>query len=101
MATWPVPFGRDALAIEAAVVEWWRASGARACTRDEVPKGDGWTEAVHITTAADEPRTIAYIEELVAEVARWESAARDVAAALRIAAARYTESEAHGAAELR
>ena len=68
MATWPVPFGRDALAIEAAVVEWWRASGARACTRDEVPKGDGWTEAVHITAAADEPRTIAYIEDLVAEV---------------------------------
>lgn len=41
------------------------------------------------------------VEELVAEVARWESAARDVAAALRTAAARYTESEAHGVAELR
>jgi rRNA maturation endonuclease Nob1 len=68
IATWPVPFGRDALAIEAAVIEWWRASGARACTRDEVPKGDGWTEAVHIAAAADEPRTLAYIEELVAEV---------------------------------
>jgi hypothetical protein len=41
------------------------------------------------------------VEELVVEVARWESAARDVAAALRTAAARYTEAEAHGAAELR
>ena len=41
------------------------------------------------------------VEELVAEVARWEAAARDVAAALRTAADRYTETEAHGAAALR
>lgn len=41
------------------------------------------------------------VEDLVAEVTRWEAAARDVAAALRTAAGRYTESEAHGAAELR
>lgn len=68
IATWPVPFGRDALAIEKAVVGWWRAAGANPCTREDVPDGQGWTEAVHITAAADEPRTIAYIEELVAEV---------------------------------
>lgn len=41
------------------------------------------------------------VEQLVAEVARWESAARDVAAALRDVADRYTESEARGAAALR
>jgi hypothetical protein len=41
------------------------------------------------------------VEELVSEVARWESAARDVAAALRTAADRYAESEARGAAALR
>ena len=38
--------------------------------------------------------------ELVAGVARWESSVRE-AAALRIAADRYLESEAHGAAALR
>ena len=37
-------------------------------SNDELPDGHGWTEAVHITAAADEPATIAYIEELVAEV---------------------------------
>ena len=68
IATWPVPFGRDALAIEKEVVGWWRAAGANPCTREDVPDGHGWTEAVHITAAADEPRTIASIEELVAEV---------------------------------
>ena len=39
--------------------------------------------------------------ELVAGVARWESSVREAAAALRIAADRYLESEAHGAAALR
>jgi hypothetical protein len=39
--------------------------------------------------------------ELAAVVARWESSVREVAAALRIAADRYLESEAHGAAALR
>lgn len=41
------------------------------------------------------------VEDVVAEVARWESAARDVAAALRTAADRYIESEARGATALR
>lgn len=68
IATWPVPLGRDALAIEKSVLEWWSASGARQCRRQDVPGGDGWTEAVHIGTSADEPRTIAFIEERVAAV---------------------------------
>ena len=68
LGTWPIPVGRDAAVIEGRVVEWWQECGATRCTKDEIPKGDGWTEAVHITAAADEPRTIAYIEELVAEV---------------------------------
>lgn len=54
--------------IEDRVVAWWQECGATRCTRDEVPDGHGGTEAVHITAAADEPRTIAYIKELVAEV---------------------------------
>jgi len=68
LATWPIPVGRDAAAIERNVIAWWKQSGATRCKRDELPEGQGWTEAVHITAAADEPRTIAYIEELVAEV---------------------------------
>lgn len=68
IATWPVPLGRDALAIEKSVLEWWSASGARQCRREDVPGGDGWTEAVHIGTSADEPRTIAFIEERVTAV---------------------------------
>ena len=68
VGTWAIPVGRDAQAIERVVVTWWKDSGARRCTRDELPDGQGWTEAVHITAAADEPRTIDYIEELVAEV---------------------------------
>jgi hypothetical protein len=68
LGTWPIPVGRDAALIESRVVEWWQERGATRCTRDEVPNGDGWTEAVHIGPAADEPSTIAYIEELVAEV---------------------------------
>ncbi|MDA0250861.1 MAG: hypothetical protein O2892_13575 [Actinomycetota bacterium] len=39
--------------------------------------------------------------ELVAGVARWESSVREAAAALRLAADHYLESEAHGAAALR
>jgi predicted RNA-binding Zn-ribbon protein involved in translation (DUF1610 family) len=68
LGTWPIPVGRDAEVIERAVIAWWRQSGATRCTRDELPDGQGWTEAVHIAAAADEPRTLAYIEELVAEV---------------------------------
>jgi predicted nucleic acid-binding Zn-ribbon protein len=68
LATWPIPIGRDAAAIERNVIEWWTESSATRCKRDELPEGLGWTEAVHITAAADEPRTLAYIEELVAEV---------------------------------
>ena len=68
LATWPIPIGRDAAVVEGRVVTWWRECGATQCKRDELPEGQGWTEAVHITAAADEPRTIAYIEELVAEV---------------------------------
>ena len=41
------------------------------------------------------------VEELVAEIVRWESATREVAAALRTAAGRYTESEERSAAALR
>ena len=68
LGTWPIPVGRDAEVIERAVIAWWKQSGATRCKRDELPEGQGWTEAVHITEAADEPRTLAYIEELVAEV---------------------------------
>ena len=68
LATWPIRVGRDAEVIERAVIAWWKQSGATRCKRDELPEGQGWTEAVHITAAADEPRTLAYIEELVAEV---------------------------------
>jgi hypothetical protein len=68
LATWPIPIGRDAAAIERNVIEWWTESSATRCKRDELPEGQGWTEAVHISAAADVPRTIAYIEELVAEV---------------------------------
>ena len=68
LATWPIPVGRDAQVIERTVIAWWRERGATRCKRDELPEGQGWTEAVHITAAADEPRTLAYIEELVAEV---------------------------------
>ncbi len=39
--------------------------------------------------------------ELAAGVARWESSVREAAAALRIAADRYLESEAHGTEALR
>lgn len=46
-------------------------------------------------------RSRASVEELVAGIERWESAAREVATALRIAANRYIESEQRGAAALR
>jgi predicted nucleic acid-binding Zn-ribbon protein len=67
LGTWAIPVGRDAVRIERLVVAWWRKRGATRCTRDEVPDGDGWTEAVHIGRV-DEPATIAYIAELAAEV---------------------------------
>lgn len=47
------------------------------------------------------PQSHPAVEELVAEVVRWESTAREIAAALRAAADRYSESEARGAAALR
>jgi hypothetical protein len=52
LGTWPVPVGRDAALIEGRVVAWWGERGATRCTRDEVPDGHGWTEAVHNTAAA-------------------------------------------------
>ena len=55
------------------------------------------THLAHLAESRSHPA----VAELVSEVARWESAARDVAAALRAAADRYTESEARGAAALR
>ncbi len=65
LGAWALPVGRDALDIERTVVAWWKESGARRCTRDELPMGQGWTESVHIGVAADEPRTLEFIESLV------------------------------------
>ena len=68
IATWPVPVGRDAEEIERSVIHWWRGLGATRCSRDELPEGKGWTEAIHIGVAADEPRTLEYIAALVKSV---------------------------------
>ena len=68
LGTWPVPVGRDALAIEAAVLEWWEDRGAVPCEPEDVPEGDGYTEAVFVTAAAEESATLAYIAEQVEQV---------------------------------
>lgn len=41
------------------------------------------------------------IDQLVTGVTRWQQSARDLATALRVAADRYADSEAHAAVRLR
>jgi len=65
---WPTSDGLAALAIEDAVLRWWRDRGATTCLRDEVPAGDGFTECVH-AGVVDIPRTMARVEELRAALA--------------------------------
>jgi len=64
--SWPTDDGHQALALETAVLSWWRAQGAVSCQRHEVPSGDGFTESVHVGRV-DAPGAAAYIEELHAE----------------------------------
>ena len=68
LGTWPVPTGRDALAIEAAVIQWWEDRGAVPCEPEDVPAGDGYTEAVFVTAAVEESGTLDYIAEQVEQV---------------------------------
>lgn len=62
VARWDVADGREALRVESAVLDWWRESGAVFATSDEVPAGDGYTEAAH---GVDVPAALAYVEGLL------------------------------------
>ena len=68
LGVWPIPVGRDALKIEDAVEEWWRQNGAMPCKPEDVPEGDGYTEAVFVTAAAEEGATLDYIAGQVEQV---------------------------------
>jgi len=62
---WRTDDGHQALAIETAVLLWWRGQGAAFCQRHEAPAGDGFTESVHVGRV-DAPRTKTCVEGLVA-----------------------------------
>ena len=50
------------------MLEWWEDRGAVPCEPEDVPAGDGYTEAVFVTAAAEESATLAYIAEQVEQV---------------------------------
>ncbi len=61
---WDVPTGADAVKVERAVLAAWRERGAMPCSRDDVPAGDGYTEAVWVGRV-DIPDTLAFIDSVV------------------------------------
>ena len=64
VAVWYLPSGTEALRVERAVLDQWRAQGLTFARPDEVPGGDGASECVH---GADVPATVDYVNALLAD----------------------------------
>lgn len=64
VAVWHLPSGTEALRVERAVLDQWRAQGLTFARPDEVPGGDGASECVH---GADVPATVDYVNALLAD----------------------------------